>query len=135
MVERDTTRFLRDDGRLDIRLIPRQVYIAMLERYTSQPQNVDRVFAELFWLWDLNDRAAKAAAAGRGVSRVELAKELMAEMDDRDWWKVTETFEMHLMRDYATQAAVYADLLDPVYDLQEAEGGRALHFEVAGQTR
>lgn len=132
-VARDYGKFLTDEGRLNVRLIQRPIYLEMLERYKARPEKVDKVFGELYWLWDLNQRARQAEAEGRAASRVELARELMGEMDDQDWWKVTETFEQSLWADFADEARLYADLLDPVYDVQEAEGWRERHYEpVAG---
>jgi hypothetical protein len=125
---RDYAKFLGEHGQLNVRLIPRPVYLQMLERYKAVPEHIDAVYGELYWLWDLNARAKTAAEAGRAATRAEVAQELAGEMDDRDWWKLTETFEQHLWRDFAADAASYADLLDPLYDLQEAEGWRDLHY-------
>lgn len=133
MSERDYTKFLHPDGRLNIRLIPRPVYLEVLKRYRSDPANIERVFGELYWLWDLNDRERKAQDAGRDASRVELADEIIAEMDDRDWWKIISTFEEELMAEFRNDPARYADLLDPIYDLQEAEGWRDRHASPAGR--
>ena len=128
---RDYSKFLHGDGRLNVRLVPRPVYLQMLERYKVVPAHIDAVFGELFWLWDLNQRAQLAAAEGRSAGRDELARELAGEMDDGDWWKLTETFEQHLWRDFAATFALYRDLLDPVYDLQDGEGWRELHYATA----
>jgi hypothetical protein len=125
---RDYAKFLNAEGQLNVRLIPRPLYLQLLDRYKADPAHIDAVYGELYWLWDLNARAKAASEAGRAATRAELAQELAAEMDDRDWWKLTETFEQHLWRDFAADAPSYADLLDPLYDLQEAEGWRDLHY-------
>ncbi len=51
-----------------------------------------------------------------------MADEITAEMDDREWWKVMEAFEEYLITSFPNDPAAWADLLDPVYDLQEQEG-------------
>jgi hypothetical protein len=127
--QRDYTKFLKPDGQLNVRVIPRPVYLEMLEQLKSDPEHIEAVFGELYWLWDLNDRARKADAAGRQATRVELAREIIGEMDDQDWWKLTETFETRLWTTFAAEWSRYATLLDPVYDLQEREGWRELHHE------
>src|SRR4051794_14642516 len=114
---RDYGKFLNEEGRLNVRLLPRPVYLQLLERYKSEPAHIDAVYGELYWLWDLNQRAQQAMAVGRSASRDELARELAGEMEDSDWWKLTETFEQHLWRDFAALAPLHRDLLDPVYDL------------------
>jgi hypothetical protein len=120
--DRDYAKFLREDGWLNPRLLPRAVYVEMVGRHRAKPEVIEAVYDELFWLWDLNEATRKAEEEGRQVSRAELAAELEAEMDDKDWWKLTETFEEHLIAHFADNPAEWADLIDPVYDEQERDG-------------
>ena len=125
MTERDYSKFVREGEtgpRLHVKLIPRTVYIEMVNRWKRRPDVIDDVAEEGFWLWDLNERSAAAAAAGRDASRAELAEEIAAEMDDREWWKSIEAFEERLIQHFPQAPTEWSDLLDPVYDQQEREG-------------
>lgn len=122
MAERDYTKFLKEGERLNIRMIPRDIYLEMLKRYRQDTSVIDAVFDDLFWLWDLNELEKQARAEGREVSRVELADELISEMADDDWWKVIASFEEHLMDAFASDPGRWAEFLDPVYDMQERDG-------------
>ena len=124
MIQRDYTKFLREDGRLNVRLLPRSVYVDMVKRHRSDPAVIDKIYNDTFWLWDLNEAVKKAEAEGREVSRSELAGELESGMDDKDWWALTEAFEQHLIQTFQEDPAAWADLVDPVYDMQESEGWR-----------
>ncbi|MDQ4044049.1 MAG: hypothetical protein M3173_01170 [Chloroflexota bacterium] len=107
-----------------MRLIPRPVYVEMVKAHQQRVEIIEKVFDELFWLWDLNERQRTAEAEGRTVSRAELAQEVMAEMDDADWWKATAAFEDDLITGFSDDMERWTEYLDPVYDLQEAEGWR-----------
>lgn len=122
MTDRDYSRFIRDNGRLNVPLVPRAVYVEMVKRHRSKPDVIEKVYDDLFWLWDLREAEKKAAAGGREVSRAELASEIESEMTDGDWWKTTEAFEEHLITTFAAEPGEWADLLDPVYDQQEQDG-------------
>lgn len=128
MTQRDYRKFLRADGRLDVRLVPRAVYVEMVNRHKMHEPAIEAVFEQLRWMWDLNKRAKAAAAERRTVTRAELAAEIMAEMDDRDWWAITAAFEDHLAETFAGDVDRWRDLLDPVYDWQESEGWRDRHY-------
>jgi len=104
VTQRDYSKFIREDGRLYVRMIPRADYVAMVKEYQQRPEVIEAVFDELYWLWDLNERAKKAEEEGREVSRAELAAELIEEMDDSDWWKTTEAFEEHLITHFAEKS-------------------------------
>lgn len=124
MAERDYSKFIRPDGKLYVRRIPRAVYVEMVRAHQQRPEVVEEVFEQLYWRWDLDQAEQKAAAEGRDTNRVELAQELIVEMADDDWWKLTAAFEEHLIAGFAEEPARWATYLDPVYDLQEAEGWR-----------
>jgi len=124
VAERDYSKFIRPDGTLNVKRIPRPVYVEMVRAYQRRPAVVEDVFEELYWRWDLDQAEAKAVAEGRPADRVALAHEIIADMGDDDWWKITAAFEEHLIAGFADDHAQWADLLDPVYDLQEAEGWR-----------
>jgi hypothetical protein len=94
----------------------------MVNRWRSRPDVIDHVAEEGYWLWDLNELAAAAAAEGQNPTRAELAEEIASEMDDREWWKTTAAFEEHLIQHFPENPEQWADLLDPVYDLLEREG-------------
>jgi hypothetical protein len=124
LTERDYARFLKDGNRLNMRLIPRAVWVDMVSYAQQQDDIIDIVLGEMYWLWDINDLEAKAASEGRNVTRTELLQEMMAEMGDSDWWKLTAAFEEYILRSYAVDASRWSVFLDSVYDLQEREGWR-----------
>jgi hypothetical protein len=122
VAERDYRKFLKEDDRLNIRLIPRTVYVEMVKRHRNNPAVIDKVFGDLFWLWDLNALATKASDEGREATRGELAEEILSEMSDSDWWTTIEAFEQHLMKHFHENPLEWAEFLDPVYDMQEQAG-------------
>jgi len=125
VTQRDYTKFIReaDTGpRLHVKMLPRNVYVEMVNRWRSRQDVIDKVAEEGYWLWDLKGLEQKAQAEGRHVTYAELADEVAAEMDDREWWKVMEAFEEHLITSFPADPASWSDLLDPVYDIQEREG-------------
>src|SRR5215203_2446311 len=89
LTQRNYAKFMREDGRLNVRLLPRPVYVEMVKRHRSNPAVIDKVYNDKFWLWDLNQAVTKAEAEGREASRSELAAELESGMDDKDWWELT----------------------------------------------
>jgi len=122
VVERDFTKFLKEGERLNIRLVPRDVYVEMIKRHRSNPAVVDEVFDDLFWLWDLNALVKSADDEGRTATRIELADELIAEMSDDDWWQTIAGFEEHLIGNFSKNLDEWTEFLDPVYDMQERDG-------------
>ena len=125
---RDYGRFLKDDGRLNPRLLPRAVYIEILNRYKRRDDAINAVFDELHWRWDLEKRLTDASATGNERERADVAAEMMAGMNDDDWWPATEAFERHLCDDFRTLAEEWTDVLNPVYDWQDREGWADRHY-------
>lgn len=123
---RDYSRFLREDGRLNVWLLPRRVYTRLVHEMRQQPEVIDEVFAQLYFAWDLEDRARRAAEQGREVTKAQLAQEIMDEADDGDWWRILEAFEQYTIRHFGDDPQQWAWLIDPVYDEQEANGWRRL---------
>jgi hypothetical protein len=103
-------------------MLPRKVYVEMVNRWRSRQDVIEVVAEEGYWLWDLKELDQTAQAEGREVTYAELADEVAAGMDDREWWKVMEAFEEHLITHFPNDPGAWSDLLDPVYDLQEQEG-------------
>ena len=122
MTERDYSKFLRENGRLNVTLLPRAVYVEMVKRHRAKSEVIEKIYDELYWLWDLREAEKKAAVEGRDASRAELAAEIEADMSDSDWWKVTEAFEEHLITTISENPQEWAEFLDPVYDQQEQDG-------------
>ncbi|MEI2617049.1 MAG: hypothetical protein V9F06_05285 [Thermomicrobiales bacterium] len=122
VTSRDYSKFLKPDGTLYVRHVPRSVYVEMVRAYQLRPDVVEQVFDELYWLWDLDQAEKKAIAEGRSADRVELAHGIIGEMSDDDWWKITAAFEEHLIASFGSDPEQWAEYLDPVYDLQESEG-------------
>lgn len=125
MTDRDYGKFIREseDGpRLHVKLLPRKVYVDMVNRWRSRPEVIETVAEAGFWLWDLRALEQEAMAAGRDFTLAELAEEVAADMDDREWWKAMTAFEEHLITHFPNDPYAWSDLLDPVYDLQEQEG-------------
>ena len=125
MTQRDYTKFVRESEagpRLHVKMLPRAVYVAMVNRWRSRRDVIETVAEQGYWLWDLKELEQQAQAEGREVTYAELAEDVAAEMDDREWWKVMEAFEEHLITSFPVDPAAWSDLLDPVYDLQEEEG-------------
>jgi hypothetical protein len=128
VTQRDYTKFVRESDtgpRLHVKMLPRPVYVEMVNRWRSRPDVIETVAEQAYWLWDLKELERKAQAEGRQVNYAELADEIIGEMDDREWWKTTEAFEEHLITHFPTDPGAWSDLLDPVYDLQEQEGWKA----------
>lgn len=119
---KDYSKFLKEDGRLDPRLLPRPVYTQMVKEYRRQPEVIAEVFQTHFFLWDLEENERKLADAGESVERSEVALQVLGEMADDDWWKVMQSFEAHFQQHFQSCAARWSELLDPVYDEQEAAG-------------
>jgi hypothetical protein len=119
---RDYSRFLRDGGKLNVRLLPRPVYTQLVNEYRTQPTVIQEVFEAQFWLWDLEEAERKAAAEGRDASRADLAQQVLNGMDDNDWWKCMSAFEEHLIDHFHESPERWADILDPIYDEQELAG-------------
>lgn len=122
MTTRDYTKFLKDGSRLNVRLIPRPVWVEMVLYAQQQDSMIEAVLDEMYWLWDMRQKEAKAAEEQRQVRRGELLQELMEEMTDSDWWKLNSAFEEYILREYAASPETWAVFLDPVYDMQEREG-------------
>ncbi|MEX1159095.1 MAG: hypothetical protein WEC79_09225 [Thermomicrobiales bacterium] len=125
MTQRDYTKFIRESEtgpRLHVKMLPRPVYVKMVNQWRSRPDVIETVAEQAYWLWDLKELERRALAEGRAVTHAELAEEIMGEMDDRDWWKTTEAFEEHLITSFPTDPGAWAELLDPIFDLQEQEG-------------
>ena len=125
MTERDYTKFIRETEngpRLFVKMLPRPVYVEMVNQWRARREVIEFVAEQGYWLWDLKESQERADAEGRQVTYAELAQEILPEMDDREWWKTTEAFEEHLITHFPDDPGAWADLLDPVYDLQEQEG-------------
>ena len=125
MTQRDYTKFIRESEtgpRLHVKMLPRKIYVEMVNRWRSRRDVIEAVAEEGYWLWDVRELEKQALAEGRQVTYAELAEEVAAEMDDREWWKVMEAFEEHLITNFPADPTAWSDLLDPVYDLQEQEG-------------
>lgn len=125
MTQRHYSKFIRetDEGqRLNVKLVPRAVYVQMVNRWRSRQDVIEEVADAGFWLWDVKELEEQARAEGRQVTYAELAEEVAAEMDDREWWKTMAAFEEHLITHFPNDPAAWSDLLDPVYDLQEQQG-------------
>jgi hypothetical protein len=103
-------------------MLPRNVYVEMVNRWRARRDVIEQVAEEGYWLWDIKELEQAAQAEGRKVTYAELAEEVAAEMDDREWWKVMEAFEEHLITSFPNDPAAWSDLLESVYDLQEQEG-------------
>lgn len=121
-MKRDYSKFLTEDGRLNTRRLPRAVYIQLVGAYRQQGAVIAKVFYEHYWMWDLEEAERKAQAEGREVSRIELAEHILKSMDDNDWWEVMSAFEAELIEHFHESPQYWAELLDPVYDDQEAAG-------------
>jgi hypothetical protein len=113
---------LKDDGRLDVRLIPRPIYTQMVKEYRQQPEVISEVFETHFWLWDLEETERALAAEGESVDRGEIAQKMIGEMEDNEWWQVMQSFEAHFQEHFQSCSTRWSALLDPVYDEQESAG-------------
>ncbi len=122
--ERDYRKFLDDKGRLHTRYLPRPVYTALVKAYRADDVVIDEVFEELYFSWDLNQKLEAMKLAGETPSKALAAQQVLDEMDDQDWWRVTSAFERVFARDFINVAERWADQLDPIYDDQEQHGWR-----------
>lgn len=119
---RDYSKFLKDDGRLDVRLVPRPLYTRMVKEYRRQPEVIAEVFEAHFWLWDLEETERKLTAAGEDVDRAAIAHEMLGKMEDSEWWEVMQSFETHFLQHFHACWERWPAELDPVYDEQESAG-------------
>lgn len=121
-MERDYSRFLGEDGTLNVRLIPRPVYTEMVTEYRKQEHVFREIFEKHFWLWDLEEAGRRAEAEGREVPQHVLAQQVLDGMDDKEWWEIMSEFEKAFIRHFVDDPSRWAEFLDPVYDDQEAAG-------------
>lgn len=119
---RDYSKFLKEDGRLDARLVPRSAYTQMVKDYRRQPEVITEVFGTHFFLWDLEEAERTLAAEGEPVDRAEMAQDVLGKMDDDEWWQVMRSFETHFQKHFQACSERWSHLLDPVYDEQESAG-------------
>ena len=119
---RDYTKFLRDDGRLNVSLIPRKTYTQMVNEHRRQEHVFRKVFEAQFWSFDLEQAKLKANENGETVSSADLAQQVLDGMDDNDWWKCMQAFEEHLIAHFHESPEQWSHHLDPVYDEQEQAG-------------
>lgn len=122
MANRDYTKFLKDDGTLNVKLLPKPVYRRLADEYRRQEPVFVEVFEAQFWLWDLEEAERKAAEEGREASRADLAQQVLDQMDDDDWWKCMSALEQHLIDHFHESPERWAHILDPIYDEQESAG-------------
>lgn len=116
------SKFLTESRRLNVALLPRAVYRALVNEYRRQEHVFEEVFEEQFWLWDLEVAAQQAALDGLNVSRADLAQQVMNGMEDNDWWKCMSAMEEHLIAHFHECPDRWAHLIDPVYDEHEQTG-------------
>ncbi|HLT18532.1 MAG TPA: hypothetical protein VKZ96_03665 [Thermomicrobiales bacterium] len=123
---RDYRKFLKEDGTLQTRYLPRRVYTELVNDYRREGAIIDEVFDELYFTWDLNQKLEEMKKAGEEPSKAVAAQRVIDEMDDRDWWMVMSAFERCFARDFIANVDRWTDKLDPIYDDQEANGWRNL---------
>lgn len=123
---RDYSKFLRQDGRLNVKLLPRRAYTTIVTRYRKRPEVIDEVFEELYFAWDLGEKMKAQRERGEPEDKAAASDEVLAEMDDRDWWMVIGAFEKRLIQRFAGIADDFGDILDPIYDDHEEHGWREM---------
>ena len=124
--ERDYSKFLNDEGRFDVTLLPRRVYTAIVNEYRRRPEVIDDVFEEFYFAWDLEDKTTKAEERGENPHKADIAQQVLDEMDDADWWRVMGAFEKRAIAALSESPEAWAEYLAPVYDEQETSGWRRL---------
>lgn len=124
--ERDYCKFLREDGRLNVWLLPRPVYTRLVREVREDPEAIDTVFEQLYFSWDMAERARRAELEGREFTNAGLAQEILDDADDDDWWRIVEAFEEYTILHFGDEPERWSSLVDPVYDDQEANGWRNL---------
>ena len=121
-VSRDYGKFLKEDGSLNVRLLPRPVYTKLVTDYRQRESAIEEVFEELYLTWDIDNKLKEMQGAGEPTDKSAAAQAVLDELDDGDWWRVMAAFERGMARDFPQLANEWADLLDPIYDDQEAQG-------------
>lgn len=121
-MNRDYTKFLREDGTLNVKVLPRPVYTQLVSEYRRQEDVFRDVFEQQFWLWDLDDLLRKATAAGESLEPADAAQQVIDVMDDKEWWAFMSAIEAHLITNFSGCMTQWSELLDPVYDDQEQAG-------------
>ena len=123
---RDYRKFLNDAGELNVRLLPRETYTALVTQYRQRPEVIQTVFADLYLSWDLTQQLETQADRGAEPDIAAAAQAVLDDLDDDDWWRVTEAFERSMIRAFREHAEEWSELLDPIFDDQEAQGWRNL---------
>ena len=121
-MDRDYSKFVDENGTLNIRVIPRPVYMTMVTEYRQQESVFREIFEKHFWLWDFEEAERKAKLEGRDVTPAALAQQVLDGMDDKEWWEVMADFERHFNAHFGEDTARWSEFLDPVYDDQEKAG-------------
>ena len=81
MTARDYTKFIRETEtgpRLFVKMLPRPVYVEMVNRWRARREVIEIVAEQGYWLWDLKDLEEQAGTEGRQVTYAELAQEILA---------------------------------------------------------
>lgn len=126
VAQRDYSKFLDDRGLLQVKLLPRKAYTAIVNEYRREPEIIQDVFEELYFLWDLEQELEKMTAEGREPDHAAAAQKILNSMDDGDWWRVMAAFERRAIRRFGVEPERWAAMIDPIYDDQEANGWRHL---------
>lgn len=119
---RDYSKFLDENGKLDISLIPRKEYTDMVTEYRRRDDVIREVFGRLYWLWDLEQLEKEYLEQGEEVPLEELAQEVLNGMEDDDWWQAIAAFEAYFIEHFNDDPGQWSAYLDHVYDEQEQAG-------------
>ena len=115
-------KFLKEDGSLNVRLLPRPVYTKLVSDYRTRDEAIDEVFDKLYLTWDLEQRLEAMKRAGTPGDKAAAAQMVIDALDDGDWWRVMSAFEKAMARDFSDLVGAWSEDLDPVYDDQEERG-------------
>ena len=121
MTQRDFKKFAKEDGTLNRALVPSTVWGRMLVDYRRDPEAINAVFDEMWFLWDLQQKER----ASPNADIADLANEVMSEMDEGDYMRVRGAFERRIEQRFLLELDRWAPYLEEVYDGQEAAGWTA----------
>jgi hypothetical protein len=119
MTARDYSKFLNEEGKLNVALLPPPTYTALLVAYRQDPSVIREVFDELWFLWDLQRREEQA---GPDADIAAIAQSIIDEMEEEDFLRVRAAFEQRLINRFGDDPARWAAILDPVYDEHQRDG-------------
>jgi hypothetical protein len=124
--DRDYRKFLNEEGRLNVRLLPRSVYTGLVTKFRSDEEVIRKVFEEYYLLWDLDAELERQERAGEERDPAAASQAVLDQLEDADWWRVMSGFEKEFAANFLDNVYEWRKEIDPIYDEQETKGWQPL---------